>query len=332
MTRTAAKFLIVIAALLGVSGVMVTMRAGAAHAIANGERVADGRYPFAVKLTMTGIPTAGGGRRDSSCSGGLISPHWVLTAGHCFRDTRNRHVSRPVARKTTATVGRADLTTDAGHVATVVEVRQSKTADVALARIDQGITDIKPLRISRSAPRVGDEVRLAGFGLTDGDATAEPTRMRTGRFEVTSVGRKAIGLSGVAPRSTTSPCPHDSGGPYFSEDDGAPVVVAVVSHGPTCPHRGEDQGGRIDAVARWITSVVGKDLAATPKARPKPSPSRQARDTKVAAPPSGPAAGLSDLTAYQVSVPAVAVVAGVVGFTALRRRRRRPRGGVHRSR
>ena len=333
MTRTAAKFLLAIATLLGVPAAVVAGPADAASAIANGERVTDGRFPFAVKLTMTGIPTADGGRRNSSCSGGLIAPHWVLTAGHCFRDTKNKHVSRTVARKTTATVGRADLTGDAGHVATVVEVRQSKKADVALARIDRAITDIKPLRLSRSAPEIGDKLRLTGFGLTDGKAQREPKQMRTGRFTVTSIDKTLIGLSGTSPRDNTSPCPHDSGGPYFTEGNGQPVVVAVVSRGPLCPHNGEDLGGRIDTVAKWITSIIGKDLAAaTPSAKPKPSAtgaSGRAAGSELAAPDSRPVAGL---TAYQVSVPAVAVVAGLIGFAAIRRRRRRLRGGVHRPR
>ena len=62
---------------------------GAAHAIANGEPVPDGKYGFSVKLTMTGIPTADGGRRNSACSGALVAPRWVITAGHCFRTFDN---------------------------------------------------------------------------------------------------------------------------------------------------------------------------------------------------------------------------------------------------
>jgi secreted trypsin-like serine protease len=74
--RRLCDILVVLATLIvGVGGM-----AAPASAIANGEVVPDGRYPFAVKITTLDIPTADGGTRDSSCSGGLVSPHWVITA------------------------------------------------------------------------------------------------------------------------------------------------------------------------------------------------------------------------------------------------------------
>src|SRR3954469_10063036 len=107
-----------------------------ANAIANGEQVPVGKYGFSVKLTMTGIPTADGGRRNSACSGALVAPRWVITAGHCFRDANGVRVEYPVADLTTATVGRTDLTSTAGHEVKVIAVRQSPTADVSLAQLE----------------------------------------------------------------------------------------------------------------------------------------------------------------------------------------------------
>ena len=312
-------------------------------AIANGQDVAQGRFGFAVKLTMTGIPEQGGGRRNSSCTGALIAPRWVITAGHCFKDSRGAHVSRTVARLTTATAGRTDLTGKAGHKVKVIAVRQSPSTDVALAKLDKPITDIVPARLNRKAPKVGTVVRLAGYGRTvDDDPASLVTHLQTGQFKVASLSRGYVGMRGFAPRRTTSPCSQDSGGPYFTQQGAdAAVLVSVVSHGPSCPHSRVDQAGRIDTIAGWITGIVGKPAPAAGKASKPPAgkPSGAPRS----APPAGDRALVSGDRPGLAADPAVRtglaafVIIGFGGVLALvlggrRRRRGRQRDGIRRHR
>ncbi|WP_239174873.1 S1 family peptidase [Actinoplanes cyaneus] len=234
---------------------MLIVLAGAqpAEAIAYGEDAPDGDYAFSARLTMTGIPTEDHGSRDSWCSGALIAPTWVITAGHCFRDANGKRVSRTVAAETTATIGRTDLGGDGGHEVRVTGVRQSETADVALAELAEPITDITPLEVGTGAPEPGEKVRLTGYGLS-GAGTSTPDRLQTGRFVIDRVGDAVLEISGRAPQRDTSACPHDSGGPYFRESP--PTLVAVVSSGPTCPHEGADLSARTDNLAAWITETT----------------------------------------------------------------------------
>lgn len=62
-------------------------------------------------------------------------------------------VARSVAASTVAPIDRPDLLTGTGgHELEIVEVRQSATADVALPKLADPISDVEPLKVSSQAP------------------------------------------------------------------------------------------------------------------------------------------------------------------------------------
>jgi hypothetical protein len=208
-------------------------------------------------------------------------------------------------------------------------VRQSTSADVALAKIDTPVTDVPLLPVSRTAPAVGSTVRLAGYGATNGDESKTATRLQTGEFRVASISNAFLGMTGQAPQRNTSACPHDSGGPYFMQKDGGdPVLVAVVGRGPVCPHSAVDLGGRVDNIADWIVATVGK-VAAPKPSRPAAVPSKVpvatapqhigAARPRVAAKP--PAIGPAEIL-VGVALLVVLCLGAAIGVSAGRRRRR----------
>ena len=194
-----------VVAVAAAAGLALLAGTSPAYAIANGDPVPDGMYPFSTKLTMTNIPIPGGTFRDSACSAALIAPQWIITAGHCFHDINGNRVSGPVPYPTTATVGRANLLGTGGYVIDVVEVRQAPRADVALGKLASPITDIAPLPLTSAAPKTGAILRVTGWGATSSVNPVPVTRLQTGQVKIKRVTGSRCWLSATPPHQTRVP-------------------------------------------------------------------------------------------------------------------------------
>lgn len=230
-----------------------------ASAIANGEDVADGEYPFSVSLSMPEITRPDGSTYASACSGALLSKRWIISAGHCFHDGARNRVSGPPRYPVTATIGQATLSGTEGYKLEVVRVVQHQHVDVAIAELAAEVPGIAPARPAWHRPDQGEVVRLVGWGSADGTADLEhrPDRMQTGQFTVTGVDNHHVYLTGYRPEPTTSACPYDSGAPYFRELPGGHFeLIATEVTGPSCPHGEAETAARIDVLKGWLWSHI----------------------------------------------------------------------------
>jgi len=215
--------------------------------------------PFNAKLTSTNIPTPEGGVRGGGCSGSLVAPQWVITAGHCFHDVHDARVSGEPPYTMNVTVGRLKDSDAGGRTAKIVEVRQSPTNDLAVVKLDKAIEDVQPLALATKKPTVGQKLHFAGWGSLSPTVIVQSDHLKRGDFTVAKVTQTTLEMSPVVTRTVeNSPCKDDSGAPFYTSDDNKTgVLVAIVNTGPTCPQPGREIVARVDAVVDWINQQMG---------------------------------------------------------------------------
>ncbi|MDG4808997.1 trypsin-like serine protease [Micromonospora sp. WMMD1120] len=218
-----------------------------ARAVTGGTPASDGSAAFAARIDV------GPGQR--ACSGALVDPWWVLTAKSCFSIDGQPVVEGRPATPSTVTVGRTDLTTSAGLVASVFRIVPHPDRDVVLARLSRR-ADVPPVPLG-ATPQLGEQLTVAGFGRTAD--TWVPDRLHTGAFSVQGVTASTLAITG---NGQAAICRGDLGGPAYRLSNGQPQLVAL--------HRTSWQGGclgetetrrdavetRVDDLGSWLSATI----------------------------------------------------------------------------
>lgn len=203
------------------------------------------------------------GDHDRGCSGVLVDSEWLLTAASCFAADPATSLTVPAgkpAQKTTATIGRSDLTGTDGAVRDIVELVPRTDRDVVLARLSRPVTNVAPLVLATTAPTTGEELKFTGYGRTATEWA--PLKLHTGTLSVDATDATTATVTG---KNGAAACMGDSGGPVVRTVSGAPQLAALTSRSyqggcfgiDTTETRTGGTATRVDDLAPWVATTTG---------------------------------------------------------------------------
>lgn len=190
--------------------------------------------------------------RGGVCTGVVLAPTAVLTAGHCAAAGEHRIHYKEGAEPVLAPL--AAVVVHPGYDAGAVQGRRT-SVDLAIVRTAAPLPDrFVPARLTAAAATTGDTLRLGGYGVARvGDARSSGTYRITGLPVVEPYGRGRI-LVWLQGRGAGA-CGGDSGGPITRE--GAVVAItgwARGEGGAGCG--GLTQGVLVGPQRAWIDGTL----------------------------------------------------------------------------
>lgn len=210
---------------------------------------------------------------DTICSGTLVAPDVVLTAGHCIE------------------AGPIEVITDTvdynvPHAGDRIAVKSARAYPDWRNRYDVGVIMLEHVArgrarkvaspcTTRESLVAGAMVHAVGFGLSRSDGGGSNTAMRevdlavldpTCTMDVACNASIAPHGEFMAGGNGVDSCFGDSGGPVYIDTPDGPALVGVISRGLSLPGPPCGNGGvyvRADKVVSWIQNVTGAKLQRT---------------------------------------------------------------------
>ncbi len=253
-------------------------RVRAHAAIVGGQSAQPGSFPW-----MAYILDVRGSSVDQ-CSGTVVAPNLVLTAGHCAEDVENGVVDEPSGYQ--VVTGNVDWAAPPAErqlsgVSRVIVCgcfdRHTTIGDVALLQLSTPTS--APAITLAASPPAGTPALLAGWGETYPGQSAPVEQLRWANTIVQSPQYCEREASPASPESQTcaidpparktGACYGDSGGPLLMAEPSAPgamVQIGVASHVyGNCATTDPSVFTRADAISSWVSGWA-QALAGNPPA------------------------------------------------------------------
>ncbi|HTA14418.1 MAG TPA: trypsin-like serine protease [Solirubrobacteraceae bacterium] len=282
-------------------------RTFAHESIVGGAPAEDGTFPSLAYIVDVQ------GRDIYQCTGTVIAPNLILTAGHCAEDMRTGALNRPSGYR--VVTGTVDPMAPAPTVSTVIG---TIVYPGLVRRVDKGDAALLVLATPTTAPaitlatgseadrlRAGSPAVMAGWGITSYEQRLPTERLRSASTVVQ--GRKWCRTNAppyypqseictIAPPSyATGACSGDSGGPLLTSGPaGQPVEIGIAVHVyGKCSTRRPSVYTSVASISSWAHIWIEAYRSSPPAPAPSPPsvpvPSVPVPSVPVPSPPVPPA-------------------------------------------
>jgi secreted trypsin-like serine protease len=271
---------------------MTALAGPVAEPVIGGSAAPAGKWPDAAAVLWSG---------EQACTGTLIAPNVVITAGHCVEG------GAPDAVLVGATAKSRPEEGEMIDIERSVAYPDSQaTIDVALLILATPST-VTPRPIASGWARAdiknGAAVQLVGYGTTNRNGSTETDSLMEATSSITDYncttssgcnasarpdGELGAGGGGI------DTCPGDSGGPIYVLTDYGSFLAGVTSRGYDDNQYYCSEGGiyaRADKVIDWIETTAGVTLERTPGPWADPIMATRGRGTETTISANDPKAG-----------------------------------------